>query len=99
MLGRGLIGDPGMLSPRGTTIEALEPFLEELFETYQEVFGGSRNAMFRMKENWHLLLRRFEGSEKLGKQLRKTTDVEEYRAITAQIFQSLPLSERLQADW
>ena len=99
MIGRGLIGDPGMLVPGGTDRKALESFTAELLETYIEVFGGARNAMFRMKENWGFLLHRFEDSEKLGKQLRKTTDVEEYRAITAQIFQSLPLAGRLQADW
>ena len=99
MIGRGLIGDPGMLTPGGTTVQALEAFHDELLETYIEVFGGARNAMFRMKENWFYLLRRFEGSEKLGKRLRKTTDVQEYRAITREIFHTLHLAEELQADW
>lgn len=99
MIGRGLIGDPGMLCPGGTDAAKLQKFTDELLETYIEVFGGARNAMFRMKENWGFLLHRFENSEKLGKQLRKTTDVEEYRAITAQIFRTLPLTEKLQADW
>ena len=99
MIGRGLIGDPGMLTPGGTTMPALEAFHDELLETYIEVFGGARNAMFRMKENWFYLLRRFEGSEKLGKRLRKTTDVQEYRAITREIFHTLHLAEELQADW
>ena len=99
MLGRGLIGDPGMLSPGGTTADKLEAFTNELLESYIEAFGGARNAMFRMKENWGFLLHRFENSEKLGKQLRKTTDIGEYRAITAQIFQTLPLAPALRADW
>lgn len=99
MLGRGLIGDPGMLSPGGTTAETLEKFTTELLDAYIEAFGGARNAMFRMKENWGFLLHRFENSEKLGKQLRKTTDVDEYRAITAQIIHTLPLADKLQADW
>ena len=89
MLGRGLIGDPGMLSPAGTTVEALEAFLNALLETYLVLFGGSRNAMFRLKENWRLLLCRFAGSEKLGKRLRKTTDIGEFKAITAQLIGSL----------
>ena len=55
------------------------------------LFGGSRNAMFRLKEHWGMLIHRFEGSEKLGKRLRKTTDVDEYRAITREIFHTLPL--------
>ena len=99
MLGRGLVGDPGMLSPGGTQKSVLEAFYKELLENYVEEFGGARNAMFRMKENWSLLIRRFEGSEKLWKRLRKTTDLEEFKAITAEIFQTLPLADKLQADW
>ena len=90
MIGRGLIGDPGMLTPGGTDVKALESFFDELLETYTEAFGGSRNAMFRLKENWSYLLPRFEGSEKPGKQLRKTTDVTEYKRITKEIFHTLP---------
>lgn len=99
MIGRGLIGDPGMVSPNGTSITALEAFYNELLDSYIEAFGGSRNAMFRLKENWRYLLCRFEGSEKLGKRLRKTTDVSEYRSITAQIFHTLPLKKKLEPDW
>jgi hypothetical protein len=55
--------------------------------------------MFRMKENWSFLHHRFEDSEKLWKQLRKTTDLGEYRAITAEFFATLPLADKLQADW
>lgn len=99
MLGRGLIGDPGMLLPCGTTVPALEAFMNDLLEGYIEAFGTPRNAMFRLKENWRHLLCRFEGSEKLGKQLRKTTDLSEYKAITAQIFHTLPLAPELNPDW
>ena len=99
MIGRGLIGDPGMLTPGCTTAAALEPFLGELLEVYTRDFGGPRNAMFRLKENWFYLLRRFEGSEKLGKQLRKTTDIAVYKSVTAEILHTLPLARELQADW
>ena len=91
MIGRGLIGDPGMLTPGGTTPDALEEMFDEMLEAYMTLFGGSRNAMFRLKEHWGMLIHRFEGSEKLGKRLRKTTDVDEYRAITREIFHTLPL--------
>lgn len=97
MLGRGLIGDPGMLV--GTTAKELEAFHNDLLNAYIEAFGGARNAMFRMKENWGFLLHRFQGSEKLGKRLRKTTDVEEFRSITAEIFHALPLADKLPSDW
>ena len=89
MIGRGLIGDPGMLSPGGTDISKLEAFCEELLEAYLVAFGGSRNAMFRLKENWGFLISYFENSEKLWKKLRKTTDLHEYRSITKEIFYTL----------
>ena len=99
MIGRGLVGDPGMLMTGGTDIAALEAFYDELFAVYTDVFGGTRNAMFRLKENWRHLLCKFEDSEKLGKRLRKTTDAGEYKAITREIFRTLPLREEMQPDW
>ena len=89
MIGRGLIGDPGMLTPGGTDVAILEQFMEELMDSYTVAFSGSRNAMFRLKENWSMLLPHFADSERLGKRLRKTTDLTEYRAITREIFHTL----------
>ena len=90
MIGRGLIADPGMLSG-GTHKKALEGFVNDMMDAYEEAFGGSRNAIFRLKENWGFLHTRFEGSEKLWKRLRKSTDAQEFRAITAEFFHTLPL--------
>jgi len=90
MIGRGLIADPGMLSG-GTDKDALEGFMDELMAVYEVEFGGSRNAIFRLKENWGFLHSRFEGSEKLWKRLRKTTDAAEFKSISAEIFHTLPL--------
>ena len=89
MIGRGLIADPGLLLG-GTDKESLEGFLTELLEVYEVEFGGSRNAMFRMKENWGFLHSRFEGSDKLWKALRKTTDVSEFKSLSAQILHTCP---------
>ena len=91
MLGRGLVADPGMLSGEQPDAQKLEAFMDALLESYIVAFGGSRNAMFRLKENWHMLITRFDGNEKLWKRLRKTTDLAEYRAITKEIFHTLPL--------
>lgn len=91
MIGRGLVADPGMLLPDGTDIAALKAFHDALLEEYLTVFGGSRNAMFRLKENWGFLFSRFESCDKLAKRLRKTTDLSEYRAITAEIFAAAAL--------
>jgi len=89
MIGRGLIADPGMMTPGGTTMVQLEAFYDELTQAYVENFGGPRNAMFRMKEHWGMLQKSFVGGEKLFKALRKTTDLQEYHQLTHQIFHSL----------
>ena len=90
MIGRGLVADPGMLSG-GTGVKALEGFMNELMDVYTVEFGGARNAIFRLKENWGFLHSRFDGCEKLWKRLRKCTDAAEFRAITDEIFHTLPL--------
>ena len=97
MIGRGLIGNPAMLEPGGE--KKLKAFHDELLETYIEEFGGARNAMFRMKENWRHMIWMFEGNEKLWKKLRKCTDVQEYRQLVREIFETLPMHEHLQPDW
>ena len=99
MLGRGLIADPGMLYPGGTDAKTLKSFCDELLEEYLVAFGGSRNAMFRLKENWRYLICKFDGAEKLAKRLRKTTDLTEYKSITQEIFRSCPLLPVANADW
>ena len=89
MLGRGLIANPGMISGC-TDKETLRAFHDALLSAYAAAFGSERNALFRMKENWFYLLPTFENSEKLSKKLRKCTDMAQYRAITREIFDTLP---------
>ena len=98
MLGRALIADPGMLCG-GSTAAKLEGFYDELLDAYTREFGGPRNAMFRLKENWRMAICLFEGNEKLRKKLLKTTDIAEFRTITHQILHTLPLRANLQPDW
>ena len=90
MIGRGLIADPGMLSA-GTDVKALKGFMDELMEVYTQEFGGARNAIFRLKENWGFLHTRFEGCDKLWKRLRKCTDAAEFKSITDEIFATLEM--------
>lgn len=99
MIGRGLIGCPGLLTPGGTTRQQLKDFHQALLTEYVAVFGSQRNAMFRLKENWQYLLCLFDGAEGLGKRLRKTTDFQTYCAITDEILNNLPLRPTLQPDW
>ena len=90
MIGRGLVADPGMCSG-GTDVKQLKAFMDEMMEVYTVEFGGARNAIFRLKENWGFLHDRFEGCDKLWKRLRKSTDAAEFKSITHEIFATLPL--------
>ena len=99
MIGRGLVGNPAMLCPAHFDAKTIRAFHDTLLEEYVAAFGGGRNAIFRLKESWHHMILLFVGSDKLWKQLRKTTDLAEFRAITARIFETLELATELQADW
>lgn len=98
MIGRGLIGNPAMLSgsPDGKTLYA---YHEELLEEYCRIFGNAHNAVCRMKEHWHMLISLFENSEKHGKQLRKCTNFDQFRAIATEILTQLPLRRETEAVW
>lgn len=102
MIGRGLLVNPGMLSSCQDAAR-IEAFMEELLEAYCSAFGSSRNAMFRMKEYWSYLRWSFPQDSKLFKQLRKTTDVSQFRQITRDIFRTLPFSpeqgEKTHPEW
>lgn len=102
MIGRGLLANPGMLSGCQDAAR-IEAFMEELLEAYCSAFGSSRNAMFRMKEYWSYLRWSFPQDSKLFKQLRKTTDVSQFRQITRDIFRALPFSpeqgEKTHPEW
>ena len=98
MIGRGLVADPGMLAG-GTQRETLKAFLGELSDTYCRVFESKRNAIYRMKDNWHYLIGLFEGSEKLWKEMRKSTDYDRFMAITNEIIETLPMRDHPEIIW
>ena len=98
MIGRGLVANPGMLCG-GTDREKLRAFLNEMSETYCTVFESKRNAIYRMKENWHFLISLFEGSEKLWKEMRKSTDYDRFMAISNEIITTLPMREHPEITW
>ena len=98
MIGRGLVANPGMLSG-GTDRETLKAFLNELSDTYCTVFESKRNAIYRMKDNWHYLISLFEGSDKLWKEMRKSTDYDRFMAIANEIIATLPMREHPEINW
>ena len=98
MIGRGLVADPGMLTG-STDRETLKAFLNELSDTYCTVFGSKRNAIYRMKDNWHYLIALFEGSDKLWKEMRKSTDYDRFMSIANEIITTLPMRAHPEITW
>ncbi|MBQ4549481.1 MAG: tRNA-dihydrouridine synthase family protein [Oscillospiraceae bacterium] len=98
MIGRGLVADPGMLCG-GTGRETLKAFLNELSDTYCTVFESKRNAIYRMKDNWHYLIALFDGSDKLWKEMRKSTDYDRFMAIANEIITTLPMRAHPDIIW
>ena len=90
MVGRGIIADPALfrqaLGGPAATKEELRGYLDDLYHGYTALFGSAGCAISRMKGHWFYLIHRFEGSEKLEKQLRKLREPWEYETVVNQIF-------------
>lgn len=62
----------------------LRQFHDELYFSYEEIFSGDRNVLFKMKELWSYMGDIFENSDKALKQIRKATRKDSYfNAINA----------------
>ena len=90
MVGRGLIADPALFREARdgapAAREELRGYLDDLYHGYSELFGSAGCAVSRMKGHWFYLIHKFEGAEKLEKQLRKVREPWEYEVVVNQIF-------------
>lgn len=86
MLGRGLIARPGMLCGRNDR-DVFLAFHDELLEGYAQYLSGDKNLLFRMKELWTWWSVQFPGQEKLLKQIKKTTNLKEYKILVKQLYE------------
>ena len=90
MVGRGIIADPALLRKAcggaPASREELRGYLDDLYHGYTELFGAAGCAVSRMKGHWFYLIHKFEGAEKLEKQLRKAREPWEYEVVVNQIF-------------
>ena len=94
MVGRGIIADPALLRKAcggaAASKEELRGYLDDLYHTYTEAFGGAASAINRMKAHWFYLIHAFAGADKLEKQLKKLREPWEYEVVVNQIF-TLPM--------
>lgn len=90
MLGRGLIANPQLpemiLYGEKPDKERWKAFHDEVCRGYEEIMSGERNVLFKMKELWSYMLPVFEDSEKIGKQIRKSTRLGEYKEAVERLF-------------
>ncbi|BCN29362.1 tRNA dihydrouridine synthase [Anaeromicropila herbilytica] len=88
MLGRGLIGNPGLvdgiLKHEKLNKELLKDFHDRIYEDYQKVLSGDRNVLFKMKEIWFYMSPIFTDYQKYAKKIKKSERSEDYlKAVTS----------------
>lgn len=94
MVGRGIIADPALfrqaMGGAPASKEELRGYLDDLYHGYTALFGSAGCAISRMKGHWFYLIHKFQGADKLEKQLKKLREPWEYEVTVNQIF-TLPL--------
>ena len=103
MLGRGLLGDPSLVtrvrSGERASSARLQAFHDTLFARYCDAFGDSRIAVLRMKELWFYFGNLFENSEKLQKSIKKAKNSEEFERAAAALFRSCEVRRNVVPAW
>lgn len=94
MLGRGVLRNPRLAEEIANLIQIGESspllqeenkrkllaFHDEIYAAYQEILGGDRNVLFKMKELWSYLIYSFPDKEKQLKKLHKLKTCAEYES-------------------
>lgn len=90
MLGRGIIGNPGLLEEisHGLPADAgrLQAFHDEVLEGYLANCFGEKNALFKMKEIWCYMGGMFPENGKLLKKIKKAQHLSEYQSVCRELF-------------
>lgn len=91
MIGRGIIGSPGLLGEiqgRGPAErEVLRRFHDRIYEEYRGTGMGDKNVLFKMKEIWCYMGRSFPGCEKQLKRIKKAEKTDRYEEAVAECFE------------
>lgn len=99
MLGRGVIGNPSLIRRIRKDIvpqkSEIKEFHDRVYNGYQEIFSGNKNALFKMKEIWFYMIHIFEDSEKAYKKIKKAQNAWDYEIAVREIFDNLKLNDEL----
>lgn len=90
MLGRGIIGNPGLLDEiKGTGTEdkkRLRAFHDKVLEDYRALDFGDKNVLFKMKEIWCYLGSSFPDGAKELKRVKKAERMKDYENAADSLF-------------
>ncbi len=90
MLGRGIIGNPGLLDEiKGTGTEdkkRLRAFHDKVLEDYRALDFGDKNVLFKMKEIWCYLGSLFPDGVKELKRVKKAERMKDYENAADSLF-------------
>lgn len=90
MLGRGIIGNPGLIHQikQGTRLDKnlLKEFHDRVYEDYKKVLFGDRTVLFKMKEIWFYMIELFTNNEKYAKRIKKAEKLSVYEETVESLF-------------
>lgn len=91
MIGRGILADPclfekikGIKSDKDENVRVYD-FMDDMYETYLNLFKSEINTLFHMKELWGFMAHRYPDKEKELKTIRKTKKISEYKSAVKSI--------------
>jgi len=97
MLGRGLIGNPGMISDITNNIKLekklLKDFHDRLYEDYKAIMFGDKNVLFKMKELWVYMIPLFSDNAKYAKRIKKSERLVDYDETISSLFREQDIIE------
>lgn len=90
MLGRGIIANPGLLfeleKENVDAMQRLKDFLEDICVHYEEASPKEIYVLFKMKEIWTYLMRKFPEQLENIRDIKKTQTIEEYKCKVQEFF-------------
>lgn len=90
MLGRGILGNPGLVRTIKTGVlvdkPTLQAFHDQIYNDYQKVLFGEKTILFKMKELWFYMAPIFTNHGKYAKKIKKSEKLMVYESIVDELF-------------
>jgi len=77
---------PGYHADEAENVKRLRSFLDELWYAYSDVLYGERDVLFKMKEIWYYMGRRYPDRERALLDIKKARYKDEYADAVSRVF-------------